>query len=406
MKRLQIIIFCALCSLSALAQPSYSYRYWFDQQTQVETVSTTSAQLHIDADVSALSEGLHSLHLQVFQNDTLPSPIFSHNFIKVADAATLQGLKCFYTVDEDSYNVSEATSISGQAYHFALDMSQLTDGLHSLTYWLSNAQETMTNMRTTYFVKTAAGGNGIVQLQYWLNDRYSERQTVNYDPRQATVHVATTLNPEQLPIRSSNFKFSVESGQPYIYARNELNLMFIDANSRFANSVHEFVDTRTRELVQPIGEVEESQTFPKVTDDNIRWYTLTMSAGDTFSMRTSVTSTLQLFSPTAQEVYKAEGSASTVLGGCRLTETGTHYLAVHDASGNISNMELYVEKYRYLLGDVDCNERVESADVVALARILAGLQPCKNLRNADINGDNTVSIADLTLLVNRMKGGN
>ena len=179
--------------------------------------------------------------------------------------------------------------------------------------------------------------------------------------------------------------------------------MFIDANSRIANTSHEYIDTRTRELVQPIGEVEETQRFLKVTDNNFRWYTVTMSAGDTLSMRAEVNCTLQLFSPSAKEVYKSEGAASKTFGGCRLTETGTHYLAVHSATGS-GYMDLYVEKYRYLLGDVDCNEQVEKTDVVALVRVLLEQQPCKNSKNADVNNDTHVSLSDVPTLINRLRG--
>ncbi len=401
MKQLQIIIFCAFCSLSTIAQTSYTYRYWFDQQTQVETVSSTSAQLHIDADVSALSEGLHSLQLQVVQNDTLYSPIVSRNFIKVADAATLQGLKCYFMVDGNSHDVSEATSISGQTYHFDLDMSQLTDGLHQLTYWLSNTQETRTNMRTTYFVKTAAGGNGITQLHYWLNDNYASHQVVNYDPRQATVHMATTLTLDQLPIRPSCFKFAVESGDRVIYARNDLHLMFFDANYRMANSVHEFVDTRTRQVVVPVAEAVESQNFPKIADNDIRWYTITLSTNEVISLATSCNATLQLFSPSANEVYKSEGTASTTAGTCQATEAGIYYLAIHTMA-NVSTATLFVEKISDLPGDVNCDGTVDNADVTALVYYMLGLQPCKNPKNADLNGDTLVTLADLTALVNAL----
>jgi len=402
MKQLQIIIFCAFCSLSTIAQTSYTYRYWFDQQTQVETVSSTSAQLHIDADVSALSEGLHSLQLQVVQNDTLYSPIVSRNFIKVADAATLQGLKCYYTVDGNSQNVSEATSISGQTYHFDLDMSQLTDGLHQLTYWLSNTQETRTNMRTSYFVKTAPGGNGITQLHYWLNDNYASHQVVNYDPRQATVHMATTLELDQLPIRPSCFKFAVESGDRVIYARNDLHLMFFDANYRMANSVHEFVDTRTRQVVVPVAEAVESQSLPAIAAGDICWYTLTLSANEIIALSTSCNATLQLFSPSANEVYKSEGTASTTAGTCQAAESGVYYLAVHTV-GNASSPMLYVSKFSNLLGDADCDGTVNAADVAAIARHLLGLETCQNPQNADLNGDSKITLADVAALVNMIK---
>ena len=406
MRRLHILfILYALLPLLAFADDGITYRYWFDQETQVVTGTVPSTgNLHLDADVTGLCEGVHSLQLQVVQNDTLYSPIVSRNFIKVADATTLQGLKCYYIVDGNSHNVSEATSISGQTYHFDLDMSQLSDGLHQLTYWLSNTQETRTNMRTTYFVKTAPGGNGITQLHYWLNDNYASRQVVNYDPRQATVHMATTLTLDQLPIRPSCFKFAVESGDRVIYARNDLHLMFFDANYRMANSVHEFTDTRTRQVVVPVGEAAESQTFPKVTDYDIRWYTVQLNPTDTISLYTSVDCTLQVFSPTAQEVYKADGTGSTA-GGFRASVAGAYYLAVHSATGS-GNMTLYVEKPNILKGDVNGDGTISIADVTTLVNYILGKTTDNEpaMEAADVNNDNSISIADVTALVNKILG--
>ncbi len=154
--------------------------------------------------------------------------------------------------------------------------------------------------------------------------------------------------------------------------------------------------------VEPIGEAQESQTFPKVTDNDIRWYTVQLNTTDTISLHTSVNCTLQVFSPTAQEVYKADGTGSTE-GGFHPSVAGTYYLAVHSATGS-GNMTLYVEKYSYLLGDVNCDKEVTTDDIDALAQVIVGRQTCKNPKNADLNGDSEVSIADLTLLVNQFKG--
>ena len=400
-------VFCLFACLMARGQTnSCTYRYWFDQETQVVTGAVpTTGSLHLDADATGLCEGVHSLRIQLMQGDTLPSPTFTRMFLKVADAATLGALKCYYMIDgNSSHTVSEATRISGQAYHFDLDMSTLTSGLHSLTYWLSNERETMTNMRTTYFVKTTAGGDGITQFQYWLNDRYAQRQTIAFDPRQATVHLTTPLLLEQLPLRPCDYEFALEQGEPYIYAANDLHLIFFDASHRMTNSRHRIIDRRVRIHVEPVGEAQESQTFPKVTDNDIRWYTVQLNTTDTLSVHTSADCTLQVFSPAAREVYKADGTGGTA-GGFRAPVAGTYYLAVHSATGS-GNMTLYVEKPNILKGDVNGDGTISIADVTTLVNYILG----KNTNNepameaADVNNDNSISIADVTALVNKILG--
>ncbi|MBQ9560450.1 MAG: dockerin type I repeat-containing protein [Bacteroidaceae bacterium] len=407
MRRLHIFILYALLPLLAFADDGITYRYWFDQETQVVTGTVPSTgSLHLDADVTGLCEGMHSLRIQVIQGDSLPSPTFTRMFIKVADAATLQALKCYYTIDgNSSHTVREATRISGQTYHFDLDMSTLTSGLHRLTYWLSNERETQTNMRTAYFVKTTAGGDGITQFQYWLNDRYSQRQTVDFDPRQATVHLTTPLQLEQLPLRPCDFQFALEQGEPYIYAANDLHLMFLDASHRMTNSLHRIIDRRVRIHVEPVGEARESQTFACPAESEIRWYTLTANAGDSLSLRTNVASTLQLFSPSAQETIKITGNASTSASGLRLSETGTYYLAVHSPSGS-GNMTLYAERPNILKGDVNGDGTISIADVTTLVNYILGKTTDNEpaMEAADVNNDNSISIADVTALVNKILG--
>ena len=78
-------------------------------------------------------------------------------------------------------------------------------------------------------------------------------------------------------------------------------------------------------------------------------------------------------------------------------------LAVHSMTSS-GSMTLYVEKYKYLLGDVNCDGQMNVDDIDALAQVIVGQQTCKNPKNADLNSDNKITITDLTLLVNRIMG--
>lgn len=51
-----------------------------------------------------------------------------------------------------------------------------------------------------------------------------------------------------------------------------------------------------------------------------------------------------------------------------------------------------------IVGDLDGDGRITSADATALARYLVGYAVAIDLRAADINGDRHVDIRDLTLL--------
>ena len=53
------------------------------------------------------------------------------------------------------------------------------------------------------------------------------------------------------------------------------------------------------------------------------------------------------------------------------------------------------EDLKYVAGDVDCNESIETADMVVLRKVLLGTVIAERENTADINGDGETDIRDL-----------
>ena len=91
---------------------------------------------------------------------------------------------------------------------------------------------------------------------------------------------------------------------------------------------------------------------------------------------------------------------------------GTAYDAIHtDAEYaridcGISNPGYFTEKVYYLRGDVNGNNNVSIADVTALIdNLLSGDPSAINIEAADCNQDSNVSIADVTALIDYLLSG-
>lgn len=305
-----------------------------------EQVAIADGVIAWKLDVAALPQGLHRYQVQVVTPSGAGSTMKEGFFVRAATSEEINAMKCFFMVDSNPLAVQEATTVTDGVFHFDLDVADIPNGLHRLSYWLSSGTSS-TKVTTTFFTKIPLGGNGIVRYEYWLNDGFDQRTAVVVDPRQEVLTLKALLPVETQPIRSANFAFRMVGEEPAIYARNDFHIRFHDASGLFTDSTRYYVDEQVHELVEPVGEIQPSQNFKKVGENQIRWYTVTVEEGDTVAFRTTQACTLQLFSAAGDELYKASGSASVAYGGCHTWETGIYYLAVHDVTGASSSMNLY-----------------------------------------------------------------
>lgn len=305
-------------------------------------------------DVDNLSLGLHRYMVQVVTPSGAGSSMKDGFFFRVPTQTELSSLRCCYMVDGDPA-VIEAGTVTNGLYHFDLDVSQLTDGIHKIAYWLVAENGVSTTINAAFFWKIPVGGNGVIQYEYWLNDLDDEKHVTQLSERQDPFSLMTLLPVETQPIRSSNFQFAVKNGEPLIYARNDIHLRFYDAAGRFTETVKEYNDEQVSEQVTPMGELQATQTFDKVAENDIRWYTMQVAPGDTAAFRVSQAATIQVFAPSGKEVFKTAESASVQWAGIHTWEEGTYYLAVHDVTGSQPTMTLdymHMDKYDVVDWDV------------------------------------------------------
>ncbi len=313
-----------------------------------ERVSSSDGVVNWNLDVSALKQGMHTIQVQIVTPSGVASSLCEGMFIRSTTGKEMASLKCFYTIDNAESRI-EAGSYADGTFHFDLDVASLTDGLHQLTYMLLGDNGVSTKISSSFFVKTPVGGNGIAHYEYWLNDDEAHKTVVELEKRTNPLQLIGLLPVESVPIRSSCFHFEVDEEKgPMLYAKNEFHIRFFDATGRLTDATKPYLDYNVSEKVEDTADIKKTQTFARPEENTIKWYTLQACEGDTIAFRSSQALSLQVFSPSGEEIYSTSEAESVKWGGCHTWENGTYYVAVHDVTGSRPDVTLeymHMDKY-------------------------------------------------------------
>ncbi|MBO6027072.1 MAG: T9SS type A sorting domain-containing protein [Bacteroidales bacterium] len=195
MKRLVLIIGALLLGFALKAQEAtYACRYWFDQN-HAQAVTTTFGKNGWEAelDVGNLTDGLHTLHLQVLAADTVSvlniasdslyhtmdttimkwSAPQSYLFLKV-NATPAANLEFRYWFDQDHATMQSGTLGNGQ---LLFNVADLDAGLHALHVILKDSE--YSSSQTYLFLKTDTWEQGTPNYVYhcWFDEDFANQQT-------------------------------------------------------------------------------------------------------------------------------------------------------------------------------------------------------------------------------------
>lgn len=347
-----------------------------DQLYRQERVSAAGGVVAWQFDVSALPQGFHRIYVQVITPSGAATNLYQGFFFRETTKTEFGQMKCVYAIDGQEFS-QEAGLLANGTYHFDIDVASLDDGLHRLSYMLSNGKGVTTKVQTQFFTKIPLGGYGTVEYWYWLNDRGGDAiHKTKVDPRQNPFQLITLLPVEEVPLRSSCFEYRNVGGQPTIFAKNDFHLRFYDASGRFVDMNRQYVDERVSQkvsettLLQPIvlgsrakgpmltpaAQTIKSVVLDRPGENGIAWFRMEAKAGDSLQFRLDRAATLQLFAPSGREAYRAEGATSVQWGGLHTDENGTYYMALHDVTATYgSQLTLYyefIDRYAVLRQDV------------------------------------------------------
>lgn len=337
-----------------------SLRYWFDDGQNVTEISYTSGVQTFD--VSALVEGLHTIHCQTIDDRGGLGVPYSSIFLKMdtgSTSGTAQSIRYWFD-DEDL--VVKTTDIANGTQ--VLDVSELKTGVHTLCYQLVDSNGNVSTPKTGLFMKfsdkvIADGQNRIIEYQYWVNRNSQSMKTVKVNDAVNPYTLISLLPMQKEPIHSDFFHFEITNGQPMIYAKNVFHIRFHDAAGYFVDGDKPYVDYSVKQEVTDVEILKSGvrATTERPTENAIKWYQLDAESGDSLQFKLDRAATIQLFAPSGKEVHSVSGAESVKWNGLHAKETGTFYLALHDVTatqGTTINIDYnHIDKYAVLRQDVD-----------------------------------------------------
>ena len=237
----------------------------------------------------------------------------------------------------------------------------------------------------------------ITKYTYWLNNEKSSAKTVTLDQSTNPYMLMSLLPLEKMPIRSSKFHFQIDNGVPTIYALNTFNIRFYDSQGYFADNFMDnertFIDYGVSQQVTGAELLVSGNTATTVrpAENTIKWYYLTAEPGDSLEFKLNHAASIQVFSPSGEEVYNASGAESVKWSGCHVEESGMYYAALHDVTAiNANTLNLsynHIDKYAILSFDV--HEIGVAESFVPITIQGNGFDKIKNI-NLALNG-NTIT---------------
>ena len=160
----------------ARGQTEYAYRYWVDQAARVEYGGTVADSIWtLELDVDTLSEGFHQLHFQVKDTAGVWSAPQNRFFMKLTPT-DVNDLKLRYWFDD----AKEVYEIAGASGVHAIDVKDLTWGLHSLSYQVAGYNDIYSPAVTAMFMKPRMEGETYT-AQCYVGDSLYQEQTMTAD---------------------------------------------------------------------------------------------------------------------------------------------------------------------------------------------------------------------------------
>ncbi len=332
--------------------------YWFDQDDENKKTSSLGNGIFM-LDVLELADGIHTLNI-ILEGEMYSSPQ-SYMFVKLSDIGDNivdMGDELSYHLwfDQDDESVETGT-LSNNI--FILDVENLNYGVHALNIMLEGNK--FSSPQSYMFAKLPIQYQDSIvkkidRWEYWVNEEHDSRILTELNPSLDSLSIISLLNVDPQEIRSNCFHFVANDGEPYINAKNQINFRFWSVDQRLLETKDYYIDDKVREDID--AELIEPNTtiaFPKPDSNDIKWFKLMVQVGDSLSFKTDKACSLQLFSPSGEEVFNASGPESIKYGGCYAWEDGYYYLAVHDANGSSENITLtyqFIHKYAILVWDV------------------------------------------------------
>ena len=344
-----------------------------------------------DLDLNDCEEGLHTINVMVEAMPGIISSVLENVFFRVPSSDEIQDLSCYYTIDYATQTAHKGR-VADNILCADLDVESLADGLHNITFMLMNSHGQTTQSYSSYFLKMPLGGVNISGYSYWINDEIENN--VNVDLKDTSnSYILTALLPlEKQPFRSSSFHFDVENGSPVIYTQNDFNIIFNDNRNYFTIKSYPYYDTSSRKVIkEEFKEFDkEKVTVDKIPANEISWFKFEAQKGESISFRLDTSCAFDIFGPDGSKLSSATADKSQQAVDAHISQTGTHYIAIHDQLGGRDKFNAYLSKIdKFAL--LECSPCRFASDCLIIFDIDGnGLDKLKSVELQGVDGDSII----------------
>lgn len=155
-----ILSILTLIVVSFLAFPDNGITQFVWIDNEITPIELSGKVLSNDIDVSKLTVGIHRLSHVAVTNDGKVSPASSALFMKLSDSMDIkEKVDCYYVVD-NSESGKVNCDVINNLIQLDLDLPSIKDGLHRLSFFITDAPSgVVLNTTTAFFIKVSGNEN-------------------------------------------------------------------------------------------------------------------------------------------------------------------------------------------------------------------------------------------------------
>ena len=320
--------------------------YWFDSETERHEFANAGGSSML-IDVSHLKEGLHCFNAMLLNDSGTPTAVVSRTFLKIAQPTANDSTTLTFWIDGKQHS-EQKVAYGNEIVDFELDVADLSTGMHYLKVQAMTNSGATSNIASAYFMRMPyQNSDGVVACRYWVNDNNADLPFTAVENPTLPYTLIGDLDVTPQPLRCANFHFEVNNDMPMLYAVNDLHVQFMAADGHLIKSVNQYVesiaaDTLTAEKWTEI----KNDTVIKAntpTGETIYWYAMNLEAGDTVCLKTNYSSTLQVFSHSADKVFESQADSSLIFRQFIAEKDEMYYLALHTVNTTKAQVTLTVD---------------------------------------------------------------
>lgn len=428
------LLLLLLCG--AYAQDVSQYEYWTDDDyASRSVVNSSGGNVSIDVSTSSLSAGIHFLNFRAKADNGTWGNFYRYMYYIPSLRVDGSGsLSLEYWLD-DVYEGRKNTGVDNDNVSLTLDISQLKAGVHffnctpiSATSGRGNSERYMFYVPMSFSQATVAAVTG---YEYWFDDNYSA--VVKKQAGAGEQLLSLSLEGLASGVHYFNCRAVNERGE---YGSPIREMFYIpqtevNANAQIAKSEYWLDDDYSNRTTLTAPNTEHAFTIDisalssgvhyfnyRAVDNKGVWGNTIRQAfyiaiADNLPAIGKISYEYWLNDDTAHKVT-GEGTSSEYIFNIDISslDEGSHTFNFRakdplDQWGDTFVSSFVIDySIPYLLGDVNCDGKVDAADIVMLVKYIndEDLPSTCDINKADMNKNGRVNSVDFDLLVKAIMG--